>query len=264
LKNFSGRLPLKWFEDDLNIIQSREIDKKEEKNESVVIEELKEQLIVEEKFEKGSTIGGNTKKKLIIEEEKELNIEENPKEESIIKEHLETESIGQTNLKEDTKKIQENTSFNENVGKEDIKIKKTITNLKNKSDINFEECSSCSEDSESDNEITSSKPLTNSLVKEMDQKSLQKFYTKMKKQRPGQDLIDRILKGRYPKLNQIFDEPTRAIPLPRKSGTINVTFSERAFPTPARESAFVEEQEVRVFSIINSMINIFLLRIYEN
>lgn len=187
---------------------------------------------------------------------------------SIIKEHLKTESIGQTNLKEDTKKIKEITSFNENIGKEDTKIKNindksTITNLNNKSDINFEQCSSCSEDSESDNEITSSKSLTNSLVKEMDQKSLQKFYTKMKKQRPGQDLIDKILKDRYPKINQIFHEPTRAIPLPRKSGTINVTFSERAFPTPARESAFVEEQEVRVSSIINSTINI-LLRIYKN
>lgn len=69
----------------------------------------------------------------------------------------------------------------------------------------------------------------------------------MKKQRPDRNLIDRILKGRYLKVNQIFDGPMKAIPLPRKSGTINVTFSERAFPTPARESSFVEEQEVCVF-----------------
>lgn len=142
----------------------------------------------------------------------------------------------------------------------DIKIKKTTTNLSNnKSENNFEECSCCSEDSESDDDITFSK---NSLVKEMDQKSLQKFYTKMKKQRPDRNLIDRILKGRYPKINQIFDEPTKAIPLPRKSGTINVTFSERAFPTPARESSFAEEQEVRVSSIIFT-INVVLLRILQ-
>lgn len=182
---------------------------------------------------------------------KELIIQEKVKEELItegvatVKEHLKTESIDRTNLKEDT-------TLDKNIGKEaNIKIKKT-TNLSDRSDINFEECSSCSEDSEeSDEEITSSKSSTNLLVKEMDQKSLQKFYRKVRKQRPDRDLIDRILKARYSKINPIFDEPTKVVPLPRKSGTINVTFSERAFPTPARESSFAEEQEVRVFSIRN-------------
>ncbi|XP_071650273.1 dynein axonemal assembly factor 4 [Temnothorax longispinosus] len=234
------RPPLKWFKDDLDIIQSREIDKKEGKEESIVIEELKEDLIVKENTNKHLVTEKNLKEKLVNEKKlkEDLDIKENLESVSTIKEHLNTESIGQTMLKEDT-------SLNENTGKEaDVKIKETTKNLNNKkSNINFEECFSCSEDSESDDEITSSKSSTNSLVKEMDKKSLQKFYRKMKKQRPDQDLIDRILKDRYPKINQIFDEPTKAIPLPRKSGTINVTFSERAFPTPARESAFVEEQE---------------------
>jgi len=126
--------------------------------------------------------------------------------------------------------------------------------------FNFAEYSSYSEDSESNEEITSSKSSTNSLVKKMDQKLLQKFCTKTKKQGSDRDLIDRILESRYPKINQIFDEPTKAVPLPRRSGTINVTFSERAFPTPARESSFIEEQEVRIFNV-NSIINFFLLRI---
>lgn len=284
MKNFSERPALKWFKDDLNIIQPREIDKNEDKDKSIVIEELKEELIVEEKFQKNAE--ENTKKELIIEDKlkkdliikentnkhliiekslkqksiikgklkEELNIERNSEKVSTIKENLKTKSIVQTNLKEGT-------SLNENIGKE-ADIKKTTTILSNnKSDINFEDCSSCSEDSESNDEITLSKLSTNSLIKEIDQKSSQKFYRKMKKQRPDRDLIDRILKGQYPKINQIFDEPTKAVPLPRKSGTINVTFSERAFPTPARESAFLEEQEVRVSLIINFTINIFLLRI---
>ncbi|KAK2583693.1 hypothetical protein KPH14_009619 [Odynerus spinipes] len=59
----------------------------------------------------------------------------------------------------------------------------------------------------------------------------------------GKELIDKILNGKLRRLNKIFDEPTKAIPLPRKSGTINITFSERSFPTPARESHQLEEQE---------------------
>lgn len=248
---------------------SKEIEGKQQ-NELIIIEELKEELIVNEKFKEDSTAERNMKKKLIkgkdiivkentneqliieknLKEEsiiedklkEELNIEGNLEKVSTIKEHLKTESIDQTNLKENT--------FNENIGEEaDVRIKKTTNLSKN---INLEKCSSYSEDSESDDKITSSKSSMNSLVKEMDQKSLQKFYKKTKKQTSGRDLINRILKGRYPKINQIFDEPTKAVPLPRRSGTINVTFSERAFPTPARESSFIEEQEVRVSSIINS------------
>ncbi|XP_012270409.1 dynein assembly factor 4, axonemal [Orussus abietinus] len=49
--------------------------------------------------------------------------------------------------------------------------------------------------------------------------------------------------GRCKKVNNIFDEPQNSVPRPRTSGTINVTFTERSFPTPARESSHVEEQE---------------------
>jgi len=273
LKNFSERPPLQWFKDDFDIIQSREIDKKEvqkkKQDESIIIEELKEELL-DEKSKKDLTIEKNMNKELIIEEtlqkdlikentNESLNIEKKLKEKStiqenlekiLIEEHLKTELIDQTNLKEDT-------TLNKNIEKEiDARIKKTTTNLSK--DFNFKECSSYSEDSELDDENTSSKSSTHSLVKEMDQKSLQKFCMKMKK--PDQDLIDKILKGQYPKINQIFDEPTKAVPLPRRGGTINVTFSERAFPTPARESSFLEEQEVCVSSNVNSMINLFLLR----
>lgn len=105
--------------------------------------------------------------------------------------------------------------------------------------------SSSSEDSESDCEVKLYKTNnTKCLVKEVDEKALHKFYKKKQKERPGQELIDRILNGKSPKINKIFNDPTKAVPLPRKVGTINVKFSERAFPTPARESAQVEEQEV--------------------
>ncbi|KYN09314.1 hypothetical protein ALC57_18584, partial [Trachymyrmex cornetzi] len=220
LENISGKVqknrkayrpPLQWFKDDLDIIQSREIDKKEvegnQQDKSIIIEELEKELIVEEKSEEGLTIN------------KDLTV---------------NESIDHTNSKEDT-------TLNENTGnKADVEIKET-TNVSK--DFNFAECSSYYEDSESNEEVTTSKSSTNSLVKKMDQKLSQKFCTKTKKQRPDRNLIDRILEGRYPKINQIFDEPTKAVPLPRRNGTINVTFSERAFPTPARESSFIEEQE---------------------
>ncbi|KAG5325072.1 DAAF4 factor, partial [Acromyrmex heyeri] len=224
LQNISGKVqknrkayrpPLQWFKDDLGIIQSREINKKEvegkQQDKSIIIEELEEELIVEEKSKEGLTVEENINKDLIV-----------------------NESIEQMNSKEDT-------TLNENIGKKaDVEIKET-TNVSK--DFNFAEYSSYSEDSESNEEVTSFKSSTNSLVKKMDQKLSQKFYTKTKKQGSDRDLIDRILKSRYPKINQIFDEPTKAIPLPRRSGTINVTFSERAFPTPARESSFIEEQE---------------------
>ncbi|XP_028048255.1 dynein assembly factor 4, axonemal [Monomorium pharaonis] len=257
------RPPLKWFKDDLGITQFREIDETGEinkeaetegkQNESIMMAELKE-LTVKEKFEKDSIIEKNMNKELIVEENRKTNLnventneqlieenleensmtEQNPENVSTCKEHVKVKSIDQTTLRKDT-------SLNENIVKEANKIEiKTTANLSK--DVNFEECSICSDDSESDDGITS-KSTTNSLVKEMDQKSMQKFYKKMEKQRPGQDLIDRVLKGRYSKINQIFDEPTKAVPLPRKSGTINVTFSERAFPTPARESSLAEEQE---------------------
>ncbi|XP_025073638.1 dynein assembly factor 4, axonemal-like [Pogonomyrmex barbatus] len=77
----------------------------------------------------------------------------------------------------------------------------------------------------------------------MHQKLSQKFNMKMNKHKSSQNLINRIFKNRYSKINEIFNDPAKTIPLPRKCGIINVIFSDRAFPTPARESSFVEEQE---------------------
>ncbi|XP_015587582.1 dynein assembly factor 4, axonemal-like [Cephus cinctus] len=85
----------------------------------------------------------------------------------------------------------------------------------------------------------------NSLVEEMNEKSLNAFYKEKEKEysRGSKELIERLLKGKPLRRGGIFCDAEKAIPLPRKSGTISVKFSERAFPTPARESHQLEEQE---------------------
>ncbi|XP_011301185.1 dyslexia susceptibility 1 candidate gene 1 protein homolog isoform X2 [Fopius arisanus] len=55
----------------------------------------------------------------------------------------------------------------------------------------------------------------------------------------GKKIINDILNGKYREHNEIFDDTPR----PRKCATINVNFSERIFPTPARESSQLQEQE---------------------
>ncbi|XP_026827277.1 dynein assembly factor 4, axonemal isoform X2 [Ooceraea biroi] len=231
------RPPLKWFKDEHDLVRSREINSKEEEavkeieqEKSVVIEELKDESIIEEEIKKKLTEKNedNVKEKLIIEEKFKdgLTVDEN----------LTIESINKTSLKEDT--VNEEFRGKTNTSTNNSAQKKTAIPHES---FNLEQ--SCSEDSESDYETAYPKSLTGPLIKEMDQKSLQKFYAKMKKQRPDQNLIDRVLKNKYSKINRIFDEPEKAVPLPRKNGTINITFSERAFPTPARESSHVEEQE---------------------
>lgn len=98
---------------------------------------------------------------------------------------------------------------------------------------------SCSQDSDSDSDI----------VKATNKKDLSKVYEKQQKRRPGLEAVEAAIQGKILKRNNIFEEPSKSVPLPRKTGTINVTFSERKFPTPARESSHVEEQEVLFFYI---------------
>ena len=85
----------------------------------------------------------------------------------------------------------------------------------------------------------------------MDEKDLKKFYKKKEKElererklKNKQEMMQRFLDRKPSKMNPIFDDPKKSVPLPRKCGTIHVTFTERAFPTPARESCQLEEQEV--------------------
>ncbi|XP_078038764.1 dynein axonemal assembly factor 4 [Augochlora pura] len=66
---------------------------------------------------------------------------------------------------------------------------------------------------------------------------------KKNKSRPGWESVKAAINGRLVRKDSIFDDPSKSIPLPRKKGTINVTFSDRKFPTPARESSHLEEQE---------------------
>ncbi|KAK0088185.1 hypothetical protein PV325_012852 [Microctonus aethiopoides] len=62
--------------------------------------------------------------------------------------------------------------------------------------------------------------------------------------RRGKEIIDKILTGKYRTSNRnIFEDTNTSTPMPRQCGTINVKFSERVFPTPARESHHLEEQE---------------------
>lgn len=207
---------------------SKRVETKEEinilerqRNEPVVIEELKEELSVEQSIRKELIAKKDPREKSIV---GESSIEEDQREQTNTEVNMKTGTISKENVQEKT----------------DIEVKRSTSS----ESLIFDENSNCSEDSESDCEVTADKSRTTPLVKEMDEKSLQKFYAKTRKQRSDQALIDRVLQGRYFKMNQIFNDPSRAIPLPRRSGTINVTFSERAFPTPARESSHVEEQEV--------------------
>ncbi|EFN70080.1 Dyslexia susceptibility 1 candidate gene 1 protein-like protein [Camponotus floridanus] len=231
------RPPLKWFKDDLGVLRYREIDEKEKlrkkQDESMIIEEL----IVEEDPKETLSIEGNLKKELVVEEDtkKELIIEKKLEKELIVEENLKIESIDGANLKE------KDTVLDENIQKEVNTLEKKET-IPNKSSDPQDRFSSCSEDSESDYEMTSSKFATKSSIKKTGQKSSQKSCAQIRKQKSGQNLIDKVLKNRYSKINRIFDE-SAAVPLPRTSGTINITFSERAFPTPARESSLVEEEQ---------------------
>ncbi|KAG7205374.1 hypothetical protein KM043_007370 [Ampulex compressa] len=98
-----------------------------------------------------------------------------------------------------------------------------------------------SEDSESDHEGNSGESTAWSSVVEGVGKS--EMRRKKKGGKPGQRVVDVPSKGKSLERCNIFSEPTKAVPLPRKTATINVSFSERVFPTPARESSHLDEQE---------------------
>lgn len=104
--------------------------------------------------------------------------------------------------------------------------------------------SSDSENSDSNDQFKS--PCS---VKEMNGKKLHKFVENRTKSRPGLESVKAAINGEFVKRNSIFEEPSKSVPLPRKKGSISVTFSDRKFPTPARESSRVEEEEVS--SLIN-------------
>nr|XP_003706781.1 PREDICTED: dyslexia susceptibility 1 candidate gene 1 protein homolog isoform X1 [Megachile rotundata] len=129
-------------------------------------------------------------------------------------------------LEEPERKINENAKKNDKrtVEKKMVEIQAEVKSLKE--DDSFDD-NSCSEDSESDYELRSG-----SSTGKIEGKS-----------RPGLESVKAVIEGKLPKRNSIFEEPSISVPLPRKNGTINVTFSERTFPTPARESHHLEEQE---------------------
>lgn len=106
-----------------------------------------------------------------------------------------------------------------------------------------------SEESEIESETTktSANSATQIFIKEINKKRLKKFYKE--KSTSNKTIISKLIMPRSIKMNAIFDEPKKAVPLPRKSGVIDVKFSERRFPTPARESHQVEEQEVNFKNI---------------
>ncbi|XP_043259375.1 dynein axonemal assembly factor 4-like [Colletes gigas] len=86
---------------------------------------------------------------------------------------------------------------------------------------------SSSEDSESEREFK-----LRGSVREMDEKTKLRLES-----------VKAAINNKRVRMDSIFEDPSKSVPLPRKSSTINVTFSDRKFPTPARESSHLEEQE---------------------
>ncbi|XP_076639186.1 dynein axonemal assembly factor 4 [Colletes latitarsis] len=97
---------------------------------------------------------------------------------------------------------------------------------------------SSSEDSESEREFK-----LDSSVQEMNEKELRRFYEKKNKTKVRLESVKAAINNKRVTKDSIFEDPSKSVPLPRKSSTINVTFSDRKFPTPARESSYLEEQE---------------------
>ena len=151
-----------------------------------------------------------------------------------------TEEIFNNNLssKEFESTIKEERNNEKKIVEIQSEIETSNSNLKTKTlkkeNSSFDDASCSNEDSESDYELRSNS-------KKMDKDVSNKFYTK--KKRPGLESVKAAIEGRLVRKSSIFEEPSKSVPLPRRNGTINVRFSERAFPTPARESHHLEEQE---------------------
>ncbi|XP_076659267.1 dynein axonemal assembly factor 4 [Halictus rubicundus] len=117
---------------------------------------------------------------------------------------------------------------NENKNVDDgkiVELKEENENIKQKNKEETTDDSSSSEDSDEND------------------KSKSVILSKKKNSRPGWESVQAAINGKLVKRNSIFDEPSKSVPLPRKKGAISVTFSDRKFPTPARESSHLEEQE---------------------
>lgn len=207
---------------------------------------MKEESNIEKNWKDTSLIEKNLKTA--------LDTEEKLKTEPIVKESPKTKSINKVNLKE-------NAVFNKNIQEKVNYLNVKKTTILNES-FNFKETSNNFEDFESNCSSDSDQtPCKSSrrLIKVMTKTSSRKFYSTMKKETSDHDLIDRILKDRYSRMSRIFDEPAKSVPLPRRNGTINITFSKRIFPTPARESVYAEEQEVCYNNTQHTYIYISLL-----
>lgn len=122
--------------------------------------------------------------------------------------------------------------------------------IRNEQRNNIGDSASSLEDSEIDSDLESScGSTTEAFIRKINAKRTKKFYkdkTKSENSTGGKLSVGKVLTQRTFKTNVIFDEPKKTVPLPRKNGIIDVKFSERRFPTPARESNQVEEQEVSI------------------
>ncbi|XP_046424093.1 dynein axonemal assembly factor 4-like isoform X1 [Neodiprion fabricii] len=201
------RPPLKWFKDEAGELKSREMTQKEILNQGLT-----------------------------------LKMENSPALKQLEQARVEQSDINDTSLNES--RIEEIKHHESNVAHF---TGGSSTALQDVQKSNESDSSSSSEVSESDCTTgeTSSFSTTQSFIKEMNEKRLKKFYSERaeKSPKPGKQIIKNVLTQKNFKANTIFDEPKKAIPLPRQNGIINVKFSERTFPTPARESHQVEEQE---------------------
>ncbi|XP_046753656.1 dynein axonemal assembly factor 4-like isoform X2 [Diprion similis] len=201
------RPPLKWFKDEAGELKSREMTKTEILNQGLTL-----------KVENSTTL-------------KQLDGA-----------NAEPSNINDTSLNES--RIEETKHHKSNVAHFTDGSSRALENDQKSNEAGS---SSSSEDSESDRTTgeISSFSTTQSFIKEMNEKRLKKFYSEKAKKnsKPGKQIISNLLTQRHFKANTIFDEPKKAVPLPRKNGIINIKFSERTFPTPARESHQLEEQE---------------------